>query len=67
MNKIGLDPEKSEELAKLLNDLLANFSVLYQNTRGYHWNVQGDKFFELHVKFEEFAGRPPTLWHCSPL
>ena len=25
----------------------------YQNTRGYHWNIKGEKFFELHLKFEE--------------
>jgi starvation-inducible DNA-binding protein len=24
------------------------------NTRGYHWNIKGDNFFELHLKFEEF-------------
>lgn len=53
LSSIGLDKEKSEELAKWLNDLLSNYSVLYQNTRGYHWNIQGDKFFELHLKFEE--------------
>ncbi|ALB23893.1 Dps family protein [Piscirickettsia salmonis] len=23
------------------------------NTRGFHWNVQGPQFFELHAKFEE--------------
>ena len=53
LNRIGLDKEKSEELAELLNDLLANYSIFYQNTRGYHWNISGDKFFELHLKFEE--------------
>lgn len=53
MNRIGLDKEKSVELCKKLNDLLANYSILYQNARGYHWNIKGEKFFELHVKFEE--------------
>ena len=53
LNAIGLDSSKSEELAKLLNQLLANYSVFYQNTRGYHWNIKGEKFFELHLKFEE--------------
>lgn len=53
MNAIGLDTKKSEELANKLGDLLANYSVFYQNVRGYHWNLQGDKFFELHAKFEE--------------
>lgn len=53
LNKIGLNTEKSKGLSILLNDLLANYSVFYQNVRGYHWNIQGDKFFELHSKFEE--------------
>lgn len=53
LNRIGLDSKKSEELAGFLNDLLSNHSVLYQNVRGYHWNVKGNKFFELHLKFEE--------------
>lgn len=52
-NAIGLDAAKSEKLSVLLNELLANYSVFYQNTRGYHWNVKGEKFFELHLKFEE--------------
>jgi starvation-inducible DNA-binding protein len=53
INSIGLDSQKSEQLAIQLNDLLANYSIFYQNTRGFHWNIKGDKFFELHVKFEE--------------
>lgn len=52
-NRIGLNSEKSKELAELLNDLLANYSMFYQNVRGYHWNIKGEKFFELHLKFEE--------------
>lgn len=53
LNKIGLDKKVSKALAKSLNDLLANYSVFYQNTRAFHWNVRGKKFFELHIKFEE--------------
>ncbi len=53
VNTIGLDPKASKKLAVKLNDLLANYSVFYQNVRGMHWNIKGDKFFELHVKFEE--------------
>ncbi|MCB9640570.1 MAG: DNA starvation/stationary phase protection protein [Myxococcales bacterium] len=33
--------------------LMANSSVFYQKLRNYHWNVRGEKFFELHLKFEE--------------
>ncbi|GAB2674670.1 Dps family protein [Flavihumibacter cheonanensis] len=53
LNAIGLDEAKAADLAGRLNTLLANYSIFYQNTRGYHWNIRGEKFFELHVKFEE--------------
>ena len=53
LNLIGLDIDQSKILAEQLNNLLANYSIFYQNTRGYHWNIKGEKFFELHVKFEE--------------
>jgi starvation-inducible DNA-binding protein len=53
MNKIGLDSSKATEIAEKLNILLANYQVLYTNTRGFHWNIKGKDFFELHLKFEE--------------
>jgi starvation-inducible DNA-binding protein len=52
-NQIGLDNTGSKQLAESLNHLLANYMMFYQNTRGLHWNIKGDKFFELHLKFEE--------------
>ncbi len=52
-NQIGLQTEQSNKLAKELNVLLANYQMFYQNLRGFHWNIQGPSFFELHVKFEE--------------
>ncbi len=51
--RIGLDAQKSAALATSLNELLANYQIFYMNTRGFHWNIKGQKFFELHVKFEE--------------
>lgn len=53
-NLIGLDVEKSKQLVDQLNDLLANYQLYYQNVRGFHWNVKGRGFFQLHAKFEEF-------------
>ncbi len=53
LNAIGLDNKLTKELAEKLNALLANYSIFYQNTRGFHWNIKGEKFFELHLKFEE--------------
>ena len=53
VNLIGLDSEKAQALAIELNALLAHYQVFYMNTRGYHWNIKGQQFFELHEKFEE--------------
>ena len=52
-NFIGLDSEKAATLSERLNDLLANYQIFYMNVRGYHWNIKGERFFELHLKFEE--------------
>ena len=51
--RIGLDTNKSKNLAEQLNLLLANYQLFYINVRGFHWKITGDKFFELHAKFEE--------------
>ncbi len=53
LSLIGLDQQNSDKLALSLNDLLASYQVLYMNVRGFHWNIRGNQFFELHLKFEE--------------
>lgn len=53
LSNIGLNQEKSEQLAEKLNSLLADYQIFYMNVRGFHWNIKGERFFELHVKFEE--------------
>ena len=53
MNAIGLSNKDCKKLADKLNILLANYQLFYMNARGFHWNIKGDKFFELHLKFEE--------------
>jgi starvation-inducible DNA-binding protein len=53
MNHIGLDSKGAEKISQKLNTLLANYQLFYINTRGFHWNITGEKFFELHLKFEE--------------
>jgi starvation-inducible DNA-binding protein len=53
MNSIGLPQKETTEIVTKLNTLLATYSVLYMNTRGFHWNIKGKEFFELHIKFEE--------------
>lgn len=53
LNQIGLDKKASNALSEKLNELLANYQIFYMNARGFHWNIKGEKFFELHLKFEE--------------
>lgn len=53
-NTLGLPIKETKELTNELNILLSNFQVYYQSLRGLHWNIKGKRFFDLHVKFEEF-------------
>ncbi|WP_456376734.1 Dps family protein [Lutibacter sp.] len=53
-NLIGINKEKATVLNEMLNQLLADYQLFYQNLRGLHWNIKGQEFFELHVKFEEY-------------
>jgi starvation-inducible DNA-binding protein len=52
MNYLGIEREKFSELASQMNRLLANYHVYYQNLRNFHWNVEGEHFFDLHEHFE---------------
>lgn len=36
-----------------LNQLIANWNVLYVKLHHYHWYVKGSDFFTLHAKFQE--------------
>ena len=52
-NRIGLKETEAKDLSAHLNTLLADYQLFYINARGFHWNITGEKFFELHAKFEE--------------
>ncbi len=49
---IGIDEKNSAQVVKILSRVLADEYVLYTKTRGYHWNVTGMQFSELHKFFE---------------
>ncbi|SRX54908.1 Dps family protein [Aequorivita sp. CIP111184] len=53
MSYLNLDKKKTTTTAKELNILLADYNLYYQKLRNFHWNVVGDNFFDLHIKFEE--------------
>lgn len=50
---ISLSETDVKPVVDLLNDYLANYHIHYQKLRGCHWNIKGQNFFTLHVKFEE--------------
>lgn len=53
MNYLNLDEKKLLPVVLELNILLADYNLYYQKLRGFHWNILGKNFFDLHEKFEE--------------
>src|SRR3982750_1747319 len=51
--EISLSEKKVKPVVDMLNDYLANYHIHYQKLRGCHWNIKGQNFFTLHIKFEE--------------
>jgi len=54
--KIGIAPNKTEEIAESLSILLADEFILYTKTRNAHWNVEGSDFHSMHLFFESQYG-----------
>lgn len=50
--KYTLTPLEVVALSEKLNRIIANYSVLNQKFKNFHWNVVGADFFELHEIFE---------------
>lgn len=53
VNYTKLDAAAAAQTVNGLQQLLADFQVYYTNLRGFHWNVKGKNFFQLHSRFEE--------------
>jgi starvation-inducible DNA-binding protein len=50
---IGIPAEQRATIAESLGRVLADSTVLYAKTHGFHWNVTGPMFNTLHVMFME--------------
>lgn len=55
----GLDAQARAEVAASLTQVLADSYALYLKTHGYHWNVRGANFSELHALF---MGQYTEIW-----
>lgn len=51
-NTISTETNVCFELAIVLNELLANYSIFHQNVKGYSLNIAGKQFFNLRSKFD---------------
>ena len=50
---LGLTDEQLEKSVQALKVLMGETYALYVKTHGYHWNVSGPRFNQLHNMFEE--------------
>ena len=48
---IGIDEASRLKSAEAIGKLLASTYTLYLKTHGYHWNVEGPHFQQLHTQF----------------
>ncbi|HAE26089.1 MULTISPECIES: Dps family protein [Hyphomonas] len=74
---IGLTDAQRTKSVEALKKLLGETYALYAKTHGYHWNVTGPRFNELHAMFmtqytelwaalDEIAERIRALDHFAP-
>ncbi|MEB3172429.1 MAG: Dps family protein [Cyanobacteriota bacterium] len=74
---IGIPAEQRQQIADGLGRVLADSTVLYAKTHGFHWNVTGPMFNTLHLMFmeqytelwtalDEIAERIRALGHLAP-
>jgi starvation-inducible DNA-binding protein len=58
---IGLDESVRAESAELLNEILADTTILYALYKKHHWNVAGPTFYQLHLLFDKHAEEQAEL------
>lgn len=51
-HSVGITAAKSSELVDHLKKCLAEATILYHMSHGFHWNVKGPDFQEYHTLFE---------------
>jgi starvation-inducible DNA-binding protein len=58
---IALSAEARGESAQLLNQILADTTILYALYKKHHWLVAGPTFYQLHLLFDKHAGEQLEL------
>jgi starvation-inducible DNA-binding protein len=52
---IGLDEATRQQSCSVLNEVLADSTILYALYKKAHWNVAGPTFYQLHLLFDKHA------------
>ncbi len=52
---VGLPDKARKESCTLLNEILADTTILYALYKKHHWNVAGPTFYQLHLLFDKHA------------
>ena len=58
---IGIPAEPRQQIAPARGQVLADTTVLYGKTHGFHWTVTGPMFNTLHLMF---MGQYTELWNA---
>jgi len=58
---IALSAEARTESCQLLNEVLADTTILYALYKKHHWNVAGPTFYQLHLLFDKHAEEQAEL------
>ncbi|HET7574703.1 MAG TPA: ferritin-like domain-containing protein, partial [Solirubrobacterales bacterium] len=58
---IGLAADARRESCQLLNEILADTTILYSLYKKAHWNVAGPTFYQLHLLFDKHAAEQLEL------
>ena len=61
MAPIGLAREARAESCRLLNEILADTTILYALYKKHHWLVAGPTFYQLHLLFDKHAEEQAEL------
>ena len=58
---IGLDESARAESCEIINEILADTTVLWSLYKKHHWNVSGPTFYQLHLLFDKHADEQLAL------
>jgi starvation-inducible DNA-binding protein len=61
MAPIGLSRDARAESCRLLNEILADTTILYALYKKHHWLVAGPTFYQLHLLFDKHAEEQAEL------